>query len=160
MYRFGILPLALLGACAIVSATSHANTVNVCVTKGAKGETKYSQVITAVDPNSMCSGEVIGFRADGRQNTPGEMAAAPIDPNAAGNTADQTRAAQLEQQIKEMEARENAQRCQTLKNSLANLNMGGRVYEVDANGNRNYLNAQEVETRRTRTQQTIAQFCN
>lgn len=152
--------MQLLCATAILGAfgmSSNANTVNVCISKGTHGEMKYSQVVSSANPASSCNGEVVGFRADGRQNTPGEMAAPTIDPNA---TAEQSRAAQLEQQIKEMEARETAQRCQNLRNSLANLNMGGRVYELDASNNRVYLNQQEIDTRRTRTQQTIAQFCN
>lgn len=135
---------------------AQANTINVCKTTGSHGEVKYSQVVSG-ELGTTCTGELIGFRSDGRQNTPGEMAAPSIDP---AQAAEQSRAAQLEQQIKEMEARETAQRCQTLRNSLANLNMGGRVYEMDADNNRTYLNAQEIDTRRKRTQQTIAQFCN
>lgn len=153
---------SLLGAMVLaglfsLSFSANAVTVNVCKTTGAKGETKYTQIVSAANPQSSCKGEVIGFRSDGRQDTPGQMAAPTVNPN---EIVEDSRAKQLEQQLKEMEAREQAQRCQTLKNSLANLNLGGRVYEMDASGNRVYLNAQEIETRRSRTQQTIAQFCN
>ena len=118
---------------------------------GAHGEVKYSQF----PPENAKNLETLEFRSDGRQNTPGQMAAPMADPN----TADNERVSQLQQQVKDLENREHAQRCQTLRNNLANLNIGGRIYETNAQGERVYLNDQEISARRLRIQQTMNEHC-
>ncbi|MGI9339100.1 MAG: DUF4124 domain-containing protein, partial [Psychrobacter sp.] len=74
--------------------------------------------------------------------------------------AEAQRVAQLEARIKEQEANANAQRCQSLRNNLTNLNVGGRIYEMDASGNREYLDSREIELKRERVQQAISQYCS
>lgn len=96
------------------------------------------------------------FRSDGRVTQQGQYAAPPIDPAQAQNNQ---QVAELNQKVKELEERETARRCQSLRNNLANYNMGGRIYEMDASGNKAYLNDQEIQVRRERTQQAIAQYC-
>ena len=44
--------------------------------------------------------------------------------------------------------------------NLTNLNVGGRIYEMDANGKRQYLDGREIELKRERVQQAINQYCN
>ena len=81
-------------------------------------------------------------------------------PDTAPKDAEAQRVAQLEARIKEQEANANAQRCQSLRNNLTNLNVGGRIYEMDASGNREYLDSREIELKRERVQQAISQYCS
>lgn len=129
-----------------------ANTYTVYKSVGTHGEVKYTQTA----PKGVKNVEVLQIRYDGRQNNTGELAPPPVDAN---ETAEQNKTSELERRLKEMEERENAQRCRTLRNNLANLNIGGKIYEMDDKGNRTYLNSQEVDTRRTRVQQAISEFC-
>lgn len=138
---------------AFLSLTANANTYTVYKTVGEHGEVKYSQMQPAVGVKF----EAIQFRSDGRTNTPGAMAAPTVDPN---TTADQNRIAELERQMQEQQAREKSERCQRLRQNLANLEMGGRIYETQADGSRTFLNDQQIVERRTRAQQTIAQHCS
>ena len=124
---------------------------------GAHGEVKYSQH----KPRDAKNVEVIEFRSDGRQNNAGQMAG-KTDPNQQQNapSAEEQRVAQLEARLKDQEQQANAQRCQTLRNNLTNLNVGGRIYEMDANGNRKYLDGREIELKRERMQKAIDQYCS
>ena len=124
---------------------------------GAYGEVKYSQHA----PQNGKNVELIEFRSDGRQNNAGQMAG-KTDPRQSNNTqtAEEQRVAALEARIKEQEAQANAQRCQSLRNNLTNLNVGGRIYEMDANGKRQYLDGREIELKRERVQQAIDQYCS
>lgn len=133
---------------------SHA--IQVYKSIGAHGEVKYSQYA----PQNGKNVEVIEFRSDGRQTDPGQLAG-KTDANQNDNTqnAEQQRVAQLEARIKEQEANANAQRCQSLRNNLTNLNVGGRIYEMDTSGKRQYLDSREIELKRERVQQAISQYC-
>lgn len=137
---------------AVSMSMSSVSAITVYKSIGAHGEVKYSQL----PPKNAQNVEAIEFRSDGRVNTPGTQAAPPVDPA----TAQQNQVNQLSRQVQELQERENAQRCQTLRNNLANLNIGGRIYEMDASGNRVYLNDQEINSRRTRIQQAISQYCS
>lgn len=137
--------------------STHANTINVCKTTGAHGEIKYSQVVSN-NPDSDCrGGTVIGFRHDGRQNTPGQMAPPTVDPNV---SAEENRIAELERQMKERDERDKAERCQRLRQNQANLAMGGKLYETQPDGSRTFLSDAQINERRTRVEQTIAQHCS
>lgn len=140
---------------AISINASHA--VEVYKSIGSYGEVKYSQH----PPKNGESIETIEFRNDGRQNTPGQLAG-KTDANQTNNSqsAEQQRVAQLEARIKDQEAQANAQRCQTLRNNLTNLNANGPIYETDASGKREYLDSREIELKRERVQQTIGQYCS
>lgn len=124
---------------------------------GAHGEVKYSQHM----PRDAKNVEVIQLRSDGRRVDPGQLAG-KTDPNEAPKTptAEEQRVAQLEARLKEQEAQANAQRCQSLRNNLTNLNVGGKIYEMDANGNRKYLDSREIELKRQRMQAAIQQYCS
>lgn len=133
--------------------TSHA--IQVYKSVGAHGEVKYSQHA----PQNARNVEVIEFRSDGRQSNAGQMAGkTDANQNSSQNPEDQ-RVAELEARIKEQDAQANAQRCQSLRNNLTNLNVGGRIYEMDANGKRQYLDGREIELKRERVQQAIGQYC-
>lgn len=145
---------SMAGMLMLSMSASHA--IQVYKSIGAHGEVKYSQHA----PQNGKNVELIEFRSDGRQNNAGEMAG-KTDASQSSNTqtAEQQRVAQLEARIKEQEAQANAQRCQSLRNNLTNLNVGGRIYEMDANGKRQYLDGREIELKRERVQQAIDQYC-
>lgn len=144
-----VASLALVALC----GTASANVVKIYKSIGPHGEVRYSQDV----PRDAKNLEVMEFRSDGRTNTAGQMAAPTIDPNVA---AQQNQMLALEQQVKELKDKENAQRCQSLRNNLANLNIGGRLYEMDKNGNRVFLNDQEIQSKRDRTQKALNDFCS
>lgn len=135
--------------------TSHA--IQVYKSIGAHGEVKYSQHAPQQGKNV----EVIEFRSDGRQTDTGQLAGR-TDANQSRDTqsAEDQRVAQLEARIQEQEANANAQRCQSLRNNLTNLNVGGRIYEMDASGKKQYLDSREIELKRERVQQAISQYCS
>lgn len=136
----------------VLSMTGQASVVKVYKSTGPHGEVRYSQS----QPAHNVKYEVLEFRSDGRTNTTGTH----VDPvTNAAEDPQQSQIAALNQQIKEMEQRENAQRCQSLRNNLANLNIGGRLYETDASGNRVFLSEQEINSRRERAQKMIAEYC-
>lgn len=143
--------------CVIALSMNSSHAVQVYKSIGAHGEVKYSQHA----PQNAKNIEVIEFRSDGRQNDTGQMAG-KTDPNQSNNaqSAEEQRIAQLEARIKDQEAQANAQRCQSLRNNLTNLNVGGRIYEMDADGNRKYLDGREIELKRERVQQAIGQYCS
>lgn len=148
---FGFATTALL-----VLSMNASHAIQVYKSVGAYGEVKYSQYA----PQNGKNVEMIEFRSDGRQADAGEMAGRTS--NSASEIpkdAEAQRVEQLEARIKEQEANANAQRCQSLRNNLTNLNVGGRIYEMDANGQRQYLDSREIELKRERVQQAISQYC-
>ena len=135
--------------------TSHA--LQVYKSIGAHGEVKYSQH----QPQNGKNVELIEFRSDGRQTDAGKLAGkTDANQNTPTQDPEEQRVAQLEARIKEQEANTNAQRCQSLRNNLTNLNVGGRIYEMDAKGKRQYLDSREIEVKRERVQQAISQYCS
>lgn len=131
--------------------------VQVYKSVGAHGEVKYSQY----PPQNSKKIEVIEFRSDGRQTDAGKMAGKTSSTqNIPAQSPEEQRMSQLEARIQEQEANANAQRCQSLRNNLTNLTVGGRIYEMDANGKRQYLDSREIEVKRERVQQAITQYCS
>lgn len=149
--------LLMSTACMLMLSMNASQAIQVYKSIGAHGEVKYSQHAPQVGKNI----ELIEFRSDGRQNNAGQMAG-KTDPSQSSNaqTAEEQRVAALEARIKEQEAQANAQRCQSLRNNLTNLNVGGRIYEMDTNGKRQYLDGREIELKRERVQQAITQYCS
>ncbi|WP_227672246.1 MULTISPECIES: DUF4124 domain-containing protein [Psychrobacter] len=140
---------------ALTMNPSHA--IQVYKSIGAHGEVKYSQYL----PQNGKNIEVIEFRSDGRQTDTGQLAGkTEANQNNNNQNAEQQRVAQLEARIQEQEANANAQRCQSLRNNLTNLNVGGRIYEMDTSGKRQYLDSREIEIKRERVQQAISQYCS
>ena len=74
-------------------------------------------------------------------------------------TPEQKRNAELEAQNQQLKKQQDAERCKSLQNTLANLNQGGRVYEMDGKGERKYLDGREIELRRQQVAQTVNQYC-
>lgn len=144
--------LALSLAFIATSTTAFANTYTVYQSTGTNGEIRYTQTA----PKGAKNVEVLQIRNDGRQNTPGEMAPPPVNSN---ETTQSNQAAELERRLKDMEDRDTAQRCRSLRNNLANFKIGGKLYQMDDSGNRTYLSSQEIDSRRETTQQMINQFC-
>ncbi len=149
---FGLIAISLW---ALSINASHA--VQVYKSIGAYGEVKYSQH----PPRDSKNIEMIEFRSDGRQNTPGQLAGkTQANQNDSSQNSEEQRVAQLEARIKNQEEQANAQRCQSLRNNLTNLNVGGRIYEMDASGKREYLDSREIELKSERVQQAISQYCS
>lgn len=79
-------------------------------------------------------------------------AQAPVSP-------EQQRIAELEAQQKAQQQLQDQERCKALQNNLANLNTGGRLYEMDSKGERKYLDSREIELKRQEAQKAINQYC-
>lgn len=150
--------LATISTTCVLALTMNAShAIQVYKSIGAHGEVKYSQHA----PQNGKNVEMIEFRSDGRQTNAGQMAGkTEANQNTTTPDPEAQRVAQLEARIKEQEANANAQRCQSLRNNLTNLNVGGRIYEMDDNGNRQYLDGREIELKRERVQQAITQYCS
>ncbi len=151
------LLVTLSTTCMLALTMNASHAIQVYKSVGTHGEIKYSQYA----PQNGRNVEVIEFRSDGRQASTGQMAG-KTDANQDTNTPspEEQRVAQLEAKIKEQDANANAQRCQSLRNNLTNLNVGGRIYEMDASGQRQYLDSRSIELKRERVQQAIGQYCN
>ena len=149
------LLVSMSTACMLMLSMNASHAIQVYKSVGAHGEVKYSQH----SPQNGKNIELIEFRSDGRQNNAGNLAG-KTDANQ-NNTpsAEEQRVAALETRIKEQDAQANAQRCQSLRSNLTNLNVGGRIYEMDASGKRQYLDGREIELKRERVQQAIDQYC-
>lgn len=138
--------------CLFGLAAVNGNAIEVYKSIGEHGEVKYSQH----PPRGVKDVELIVLRSDGRQVSAGKMAG-KTDPNqqVETKTAEEQRIAELEARIKEKERLDNAKVCQSLRNNLANLNMGGRIYETDEEGNRQYLDNREIELKRESIQKAL-----
>ena len=93
-------------------------------------------------------------------NSGSNSSAAPVANSAESMTPEQRRIADLEAQNKAQQSQQNQERCKSLQNNLQNLNVGGRVYEMDKNGERKYLDGREIELRRQSVSKAISQYCN
>lgn len=145
--------LLLTGA---LFATAHASSTTVYKSVGKNGETRYSQ-IRPTDTNSY---ETMILRSDGRTADTGRMATLPDQAvPAAPVSADAQRADEAERQLKELKAQELAERCKAMRTNLAALSTGQRIYETNANGERVYLNDQEISSKKQRTADAIASEC-
>lgn len=149
--------VTMITAVMLMLSINASHAIQVYKSVGAYGEVKYSQYA----PQNGKNIEMIEFRSDGRQANAGQLAG-KTEANQNNNTqsTEDQRVAQLEARIKDQEAQANAQRCQSLRNNLTNLNVGGRIYEMDDSGKRQYLDSREIELKRERVQQAISQYCN
>ncbi len=153
----GLIALCLVAVSLWALSISDSYAVQVYKSIGAHGEVKYSQH----QPRDNKNFDLIEFRSDGRQNNAGQMAGrTQANQNEPTQSAEDQRVAQLEARIKDQEAQANAQRCQSLRNNLTNLNVGGRIYEMDASGKRQYLDSREIELKSERVQKAISQYCS
>lgn len=144
---------ALLLSTAVFGMTTHATSTTVYKSVGKHGEVRYSQM----QPKDTKNFQAFEIRSDGRTFDAGQLAqqteSTPnINPEA-------QRIADLEQQNKALKNQELANRCQSLRTNFANLTIGGRIFEINAQGEKVYLNDQEISSRRQRHQQMIDQYC-
>ena len=143
-----------LATLALFATLSHANTTTVYKSVGKHGETVYSQVMPKTTQY-----EVMQMRSDGRTASAGKMASLPDPATAPAPNSDSQRIADLEKQVQEQKAQEMARHCQNMRANLANLSTGGRIYETNAQGQRVYLNDQEISAKKQRTADSIKQHC-
>lgn len=146
-------------AFALFATTSHANTTTIYKSKGKYGETVFSQFM----PKGTTNYEALQMRSDGRTADAGKMASIP-DP--ATPNSDAQKIAEQQKQIDELkaqeatrQAQEMARHCQNMRANLANLSTGGRIYETNTQGQRVYLNDQEISAKKQRTADSIKQHC-
>lgn len=153
--KFPLLSISILCLGALFSIANGATTT-IYKSVGKKGEVLYSQI----QPKGG-KYETLEMRSDGRTADAGQQAQIPDATAAtAPSAAESQRIAELEKQVKEQQANEMARHCQNMRANLANLSTGGRVYETNAQGERVYLNDQEISSRRQRTLDAINQSCN
>ncbi|STZ09255.1 Uncharacterised protein [Moraxella caprae] len=134
--------------------TANANTTKIYKSVGKHGEVRYSQM----QPKDTQNFQILEMRSDGRTADAGQLAQQPATP-APAPTPEAQRIADLEQQNKALQNQELANRCQSLRANFANLTIGGRIFETNANGERVYLNDQEISSKRQQHQQLIDQYC-
>ncbi|MDO5050912.1 hypothetical protein [Moraxella equi] len=144
---------ALLFSTAVFGMTAHAASTTVYKSVGKHGEVRYSQM----QPKDTQNFQILEMRSDGRTADAGQLAQqAESTPNL---TPEAQRIADLEQQNKALQNQELANRCQSLRANFANLTIGGRIFETNAQGEKVYLNDQEVSSKRQQHQQMIDQYC-
>lgn len=140
----------------LVLSAVNGNAITYYKSTGNHGEIRFSQF-----PPTNGKFEVIELRSDGRQVNAGQMAGT-TDPNAQNNapTAQDQEKQAMQKRIDELEKQENIRRCQSLRNNLASLNSGGRIYEQADDGSKQFLDDQTIEQRRDKIQQALNQYCS
>lgn len=132
--------------------TAHANTTTVYKSVGKHGETRYSQI----QPKDTQNFEVLQMRSDGRTADAGRMAQLPEQTATPANPETEA----LKKENETLKNQELANRCQSLRSNFANLSIGGRIFETNAQGEKVYLNDQEISSRRQQHQQMLNQYCS
>ncbi len=124
---------------------------------GESGEVRYTQF----PPKNTEDYETIVMRDDGRQDDAGQLAGKTSADNQFKKRPSPTelQAQAIEERLQRQKADEKMRRCQTLRNNLTNLNMGGKIYKKK-NGTKHYMNDSEIKQERQIIQQAIAQYCN
>lgn len=148
--KFHTLTPLLLAA--FLGMTANAATTTLYKSVGKYGEVRYTQM----QPKGTDNFQVLELRGDGRTTDAGQMSQLP---ETAPASPEAQRIADLEKQNKALQNQELANRCQSLRANFANLTIGGRIFETNAQGEKVYLNDQEISSRRQRHQQMIDQYC-
>ncbi|MBE9578108.1 MULTISPECIES: hypothetical protein [Moraxella] len=143
---------ALLLSVVTFGITANANTT-IYESIGKHGEVVYSQM----QPKNTTNFKVHSMRNDGRVADAGQLS--EQTQQQAAPSPEAQRIADLEQQNQALQNQELANRCQSLRANFANLTIGGRIFETNANGERVYLNDQEISSKRQQHQQLINQYC-
>ncbi|MDO4895950.1 MAG: DUF4124 domain-containing protein [Moraxella sp.] len=146
--------MPIMTALGLLITASHANTT-VYKSTGKHGETVYSQFM----PKGTTKYETLQMRSDGRTASAGNMASLPDPATAPAQSDESKRIAELEKQVQEQKAQEMTRHCQNMRSNLANLNTGGRIYETNAQGQRVYLNDQEISSKKQRITESLKQYC-
>lgn len=144
-------------------ATAHASTTNVY---HLKSQSKFMQtqpkgvVCTPIDVQDNNDCKIRPMRSDGRVADSGRMSSLPEQATPTAPTSDaQKMMDEAKKMIDDQNAKIMAERCQTMRTNLAALNTGGRIYDTNANGERVYLNDQEISSKRQRTIEAIEKDC-
>lgn len=162
MKLINLTTLVLIGA--LLVTTAHARTTNVY---HIKSQSKFMQtnpkgvLCTPIEVQDNNDCKIMPMRDDGRMSDAGQMATLPERTTTApvpASSAEQ-RAEEAEKALKEQQAKILAERCQTMRTNLAAYGAGGRIYETNANGERVYLNDQEISSKRQRTIDAIEKEC-
>lgn len=159
-FHFSVKRLILMS---LVTVSINAQAITLYKWQDRNGTPHFSDVLPANGVN-LKSVKVIEMRTDGCVSEAGAMggASATGSTSAIANTnaASSTGTINPEQaRIKELEAQQTQERCKSLQNNLQNLNAGGRVYEMDAKGERKYLEDREMELRKQKVAEAISQYC-
>ncbi|MDO4450051.1 MAG: DUF4124 domain-containing protein [Moraxella sp.] len=140
---------------ATAAMTAHAASTTVYKSVGKHGEVRYSQM----QPKDTSNFQVLEMRSDGRTTDLGQMGA-PAAEQAPTPSPEAQENANLKKENEALKQQELASRCQSLRSNLANLSIGGRIFETNAQGEKVYLNDQEISSRRQRHEQMISQYCS
>ncbi len=132
-----------------------ANAVEVYKSIGPNGEPRYTQE----KPRNVAEFDTISLRNDGRREQQGEMAGKTNTPQVAKLTQAEQQALMLQERMRKEEEQGLVRKCQALRNNLTNLNIGGKIYETDEQGNKKYLSDSEINDKKAKIRQAIAQFC-
>lgn len=155
-FHFSVKRLILMS---LVTVSMNAQAITLYKWKDSNGTPHFSDVLPANGVN-LKSVKVIEMRTDGRVTDAGASATGSTSALANTNPAPVASTTSPEQaRIKELEAQQTQERCKSLQNNLQNLNAGGRVYEMDAKGERKYLEDREMELRKQKVASAISQYC-
>ena len=155
-FHFSVKRLILMS---LVTVSMNAQAITLYKWKDSNGTPHFSDVLPANGVN-LKSVKVIEKRTDGRVTDAGASATGSTSALANTNPAPVASTTSPEQaRIKELEAQQTQERCKSLQNNLQNLNAGGRVYEMDAKGERKYLEDREMELRKQKVASAISQYC-
>lgn len=67
--------------------------------------------------------------------------------------------AQTDKENSAKQAAESKKQCDSAKERLAMLQMGGRIYNMDANGERNYISEEKRQAEIATMQDEVAKYC-
>lgn len=146
-------PLAMTALLCTALINAHAATYYKWLE--ANGTPHYSDIMPTSGVN-LKKIQIINTREDARLNAAAGVSAS--DNADATMTPEQKRIKELEAQTKQQQADQNKDRCQALQAQTQNLAAGGRVYQM-VNGERKYLDSQEIQQQQQQNQQLIQQFC-
>lgn len=154
--------ISMLATVFLLGATAGEAGVKIYKWTEANGTPHYSQNPPTNGVN-LKKVQEIELRDGGRVASAGQMAGkTSADPTTAADanmTPEQKRIKELEAQNKAQADQQNKERCKSLQNNLQNLNAGGRVYEMDNNGERKYLDNREMELRKQKVAEAVQQYC-
>lgn len=152
-----ILPLT----CMALSNGVHATTFYKW--KSPEGVTHFSQTPPYAGKNV----ETIIIHNDGRMGRRGTTDTPSTD--SANTTTDATadentnqpsaKETELQQQLADKEKQIRDANCTALKDNLANLNAGGRVYEMNNKGEKQFLDNRQIELKQQEVRSQIAKTC-
>lgn len=164
--KFKSLVTALCAGSMLFGAVVASASPYYYLSTGKHGEKRFSQT----PPTDTTKFERIMVRADGRISDAQSHAnsnthTSNLNPQAQtaevpATMTEAQRIAELEKQVQEQQIQQVAERCRTMRANLAAYSTGGRVYETNANGERVYLNDQEISSKRQRTIDAINQHCS